>query len=245
MDHVVNNGHVVDMQDVFQRLSFDTTCIFVTGYDPMCLSTEFPEVPFSKAMDDVEEIIFTRHVIPQSLWKLLRWLNIGFERKMTEAQKTLNQVVSTYISRKRVELRSTEVKSYKNNDESGVDLLTLYLTEEDKSLELENDDKLARDVVLNHMLAGRDTMSSALTWFLWLVITHPEVEAKIREELKANILHDEAQTRRLFSEEELSDLSYLHAALSEALRLYPPVPCRTTELPREKSTITGVSITAI
>ncbi|KAK1356792.1 hypothetical protein POM88_050048 [Heracleum sosnowskyi] len=36
MDHVVNNGHVVDMQDVFQRLSFDTTCIFVTGYDPMC-----------------------------------------------------------------------------------------------------------------------------------------------------------------------------------------------------------------
>lgn len=239
MDHVANNGQVVDMQDVFQRLSFDTTCMFVTGYDPLCLSTEFPQVPFSKAMDDVEQVIFTRHIIPQSLWKLLKWLNIGFERKMTEAQKTLNHVVYTYISRKRVELRSKEVKSYENKDEDGVDLLTLYLTQEDKSLELKNDDRLTRDIVLNHILAGRDTTSSALTWFLWLVITHPKVEANIREELKANILHDEAQTRRLFSEEELTDVSYLHAALSEALRLYPPVPFQHKEATKADILPTG------
>ncbi|KAL8123998.1 alkane hydroxylase MAH1-like [Apium graveolens] len=230
MDHVANNGHVVDMQDVFQRLSFDKTCMFVTGYDPMSLSPEFPEVPFSKAMDAVEQIIFTRHVVPQSLWKLLRCLSIGFERKMMEAQETLNDVQYTYISRKRVELRIKGVKySHENKDEAGGDLLTLYLTKEDKLLDLKNDDKFAKDIVLNHMLAARDMTSSALTWFLWLVITHPKVEAKIREELKAITPPDEAPKTRLFSDEELSNLSYLHAALSEALRLYPPVPFQHKE----------------
>ncbi|KAL1824806.1 hypothetical protein ACET3Z_011584 [Daucus carota] len=239
IDHVSKKGLVVDMQDVFQRLSFDTTCMFVTGYDPMSLSVEFPDVPFSKALDDVEEVIFTRHVIPQYLWKLLRWMNIGCERKMKEAHKALDRIMYTYISRKRIELRSREVKCREKKDEEGVDLLTLYLTEEDKSLELKNDDKFARDIVLNHMLAGRDTTSSALTWFLWLVITHPEVEAKIRDELKAILPHEEAQTRRLFSEAELSGLSYLHAAISEALRLYPPVPFQHKEATKADILPTG------
>ncbi|KAL1824808.1 hypothetical protein ACET3Z_011586 [Daucus carota] len=238
MDHVSEEGYVVDMQDVFQRLSFDTTCRFVTGFDPMSLSTEFPEVPFSKAMDDAEEVIFLRHIVPLPLWKLLRWLNIGFERKMREAQKILDDVVYAYVSRKRAELRTEEVKSHEKEDEAGVDLLTLYLTEEDMSLELKSD-KFARDIVLNHMIAGRDTTSSALTWFLWLVITHPEVKAKIREELQAHIPPNETQTRRLFSEEELSNMTYLHCALSEALRLYPPVPFQHKEATKADVLPTG------
>ncbi|KAK2978755.1 hypothetical protein RJ640_013030 [Escallonia rubra] len=105
-------------------------------------------------------------------------------------------------------------------EEGGIDLLTSYINgEETMQYGLESDDKFLRDTILNLMVAGRDTTSSGLTWFFWLVLTHPEVEAKIREELKASIPQEAAEKSRLFNVEELSKLHYV-----KHLSLYPPVP---------------------
>ncbi|KAI8536039.1 hypothetical protein RHMOL_Rhmol10G0224700 [Rhododendron molle] len=76
LDHVSKLGLVVDLQDLFQRLTFDTTCMLVTGYDPGCLSVELPDVPFSKAMDAAEEAVFSRHVVPGETQ--LAQLSLGF-----------------------------------------------------------------------------------------------------------------------------------------------------------------------
>ncbi|GKD91174.1 alkane hydroxylase MAH1-like protein [Tanacetum coccineum] len=46
-----------------------------------------------------------------------------------------------------------------------------------------HDDKYLHDTILNLMIAGRDTTSSSLTWFLCLIVTHPEVEKKIGDEI--------------------------------------------------------------
>ncbi|XLR13638.1 hypothetical protein HN51_034540 [Arachis hypogaea] len=86
------------------------------------------------------------------------------------------------------------------------------------------DRKLLRDNAISLLLAGRDTISSGLSWFFWLVSTHPFVEAKILEEIRANFITNEENwliTSRL---ENLNKLVYLHGALCEALRLFPPVP---------------------
>ncbi|XP_019183016.1 PREDICTED: alkane hydroxylase MAH1-like [Ipomoea nil] len=223
-------GGVVDLQDVFQRFTFDTTCTLVTGYDPGCLSVDFPDVPFSKAMDDAEEVLFIRHLLPESLWKLQQWLGIGPEKKLSRACEILDQVIGKYITMKRQEL----ILTYKNqnpdndiNDENGFDLLTSYINNNDgeTTMGLKFDDKFLRDTILNLMIAGRDTTSSALTWFIWLVSTHPEVEKNIRDELLTAVNSGEDPKKfRLFKAEELKNLVYLHAALCESLRLYPPVP---------------------
>ncbi|KAM7523654.1 hypothetical protein LguiA_013556 [Lonicera macranthoides] len=123
LDHVAKQGMIVDLQDLFQRLTFDTTCRFVTGYDPGCLSVGLPEVPFSRAMDDAEETIFVRHVVPESFWKLQRWLRVGQEKKMCEAWKTLDQVIGEYIEMKRKEL-SKGTQPTSKEDSEGIDLLT-------------------------------------------------------------------------------------------------------------------------
>ncbi|KAL7230855.1 hypothetical protein ACSBR2_009189 [Camellia fascicularis] len=230
LEHVSKQGLVVDLQDLFQRLTFDTTCILVTGYDPGCLSIDLPHVPFSKAMDDAEEAIFIRHIVPERVWKFQRWVGIGHEKKLRNARETLDHIIAKYISMKRDEL-SREIKS-NDKEEGGVDLLTSYLNEE----EIESDDKFLRDTILNFMIAGRDTTSSALTWFFWLVSTYPDVEEKIREELKSNIPTKEANKWRLFGVEEVSKLVYLHSALCESLRLYPPVPFQHKE-PRKPDTL--------
>ncbi|KAH6796703.1 cytochrome P450 [Perilla frutescens var. hirtella] len=217
LQHVSREGLVIDLQDLFQRLTFDTTCKLVTGFDPGCLSIELPDVPFSRAMDEAEEAIFMRHCLPESIWKLEKLLGIGHEKKLSRARVVLDDVINKYISMKRDQMR--EQNQEDDDDEEGaLDLLTSYMN---GSEEAKWDDKFLRDTILNFMIAGRDTTSSALTWFTWLVSTHPDVERKIRAEL------DEVaggEKWRLFETEELRNLVYLHAALCESLRLFPPVP---------------------
>ncbi|GMI94157.1 cytochrome P450, family 96, subfamily A, polypeptide 10 [Hibiscus trionum] len=226
LEHVAESGMVVDLEDVFQRFTFDFTCILVTGNNPESLSIDFPEVRFSKALDDAEEALFYRHVRPRSFIKLQKWLNMGQEHKYRKAWQVLDDLIAKHISQKRKEVNQGLIKE--DGEAEGVDLLTSYITQE-KSTGLKCDDKFLRDTILNMMIAGRDTTSSALTWFIWLVSKHPEVENKIIQELESRIPAKETRNRRLFNAEEVKDLVYLHGALCEAIRLYPPVPFQLKE----------------
>ncbi|EYU24054.1 hypothetical protein MIMGU_mgv1a025585mg, partial [Erythranthe guttata] len=191
LENAALENRVLDLQDLFQMFNFDSICQLVTGYNPGCLSLDLADVPFSKAMDDVEESIFLRHVLPENIWKLQR--RLGVENK------------------------------------NGEDLLTAYMNRGDGY-----DDEFLRDTILNLMIAGRDTTNSALTWFVWLVSTHPQVEKKIRDELKTIL--PSGERRVFFSVDEAKKLVYLHGALCEALRMYPPVPFQHKE-PVEPDTL--------
>ncbi|KAG8383437.1 hypothetical protein BUALT_Bualt04G0013200 [Buddleja alternifolia] len=231
LEMMCRKNQVFDLQDIFQRLTFDTTCALVTGYDPGCLSVDLPDVPFSKAMDDAEEAIFMRHVIPERIWKLQRWLGVGSEQKLSNARGVLDRVIGKYIAMKREELRKGGKIMDHKKEEDGIDLLTSYMNGGDdaQTLELECDEKFLRDTILNLMIAGRDTTSSALTWFTWLVSSHPEVEKKIRDELESVFPSAEGEVGGVFNVEEMNKLVYMHGALCEALRLYPPVPFQHKE----------------
>ncbi|KAJ6721947.1 CYTOCHROME P450 [Salix viminalis] len=90
--------------------------------------------------------------------------------------------------------------------------------------------KSRRDEAWKH---GRDTTSVALAWFFWLVNSNPEVENKILREINDILsLRDETRTENeiIFTMEELNKMVYLHAALSESLRLYPSVPIEVKEV---------------
>ncbi|KAJ1418370.1 Cytochrome P450 [Sesbania bispinosa] len=194
-----NNNHVmvVDLQDVFCRFTFDNICSIVMGHDPNCLSIDFPQVACEKAFNEAEESIFYRHIVPKCVWKLQKWLQIGQEKKMVEACETFDQFLFA----------------------CQVDLLTSLMREQ-----VHDDDKFLRDVAFNLFVAGRDTIASALTWFFWLVATNPLVEAKILEEMKDNNLVGNNNKKGVLCMEEMENLVYLHGAICEALRLFPPIP---------------------
>jgi cytochrome P450 len=82
-------------------------------------------------------------------------------------------------------------------------------------------------VVTNFLLAGRDTTSSALTWFFWLVSGRPDVEDKILREIRSMRASTPANAGATFSFDELREMQYLHAAVTESMRLYPPVAMDT------------------
>ncbi|XP_061375341.1 alkane hydroxylase MAH1-like [Gastrolobium bilobum] len=219
LNHVQKQGIVVDLQDVFKRFTFDNICSLVLRHDPNCLSIDFPEVECEKAFTEAEECIFYRHTVPKSVWKLQNWLQIGPEKKLTEACKTFDEFIYACIVSKREELS----KYNKNEmaDQSHVDFLTGMMKEEKGQL---HDDKFLRDESIGLFLAGRGATASALTWFFWLVATHPLVEAKILEEIKENFGDKGENKQGIFGVEEVKKLVYLHGALCEALRLFPPFP---------------------
>ena len=157
---------------------------------------------------------------------------------MAEAWKTFDHFANQVISMRREELNKSTRHAGDADCEKGSDLLTAYIDYQlDDELPLPKSDKFLRDTTLNLILAGRDTTSSALTWFFWLVSRNPEVETKILEELRDNSpeLREKRQGElKEFDAEELSKSVYLHAALCESLRLFPPVPFEYTMLFSQK-----------
>jgi cytochrome P450 len=90
------------------------------------------------------------------------------------------------------------------------------------------DFKYLRDIILNIVIAGKDTTAGALAWFLYMACKHPEVQEKVREEARMATGASETATVEEFAQsltdEALNKMHYLHAALTETLRLYPSVP---------------------
>ncbi|KAJ4803261.1 hypothetical protein LUZ62_015827 [Rhynchospora pubera] len=211
--HAAKQSQAIDLQDVCLRLTFDVTTKLVFGLDPNCLnSIGLPMVPFARAMDDAMVALLFRHVIP--VWKFLRKLNLGKEKKLANAWKVIDRFVEETIEKRRAEKKETK------GVENLPDLLSSYIDDNETG----KVDKFLRDTTVNLMLAGRDTTGAGLSWFFWLLTQNPHVEEKILDELKLVPKSFTSEGMVIFNPEELAKLVYLHAALNEALRLYPPVP---------------------
>ncbi|GAB4832358.1 hypothetical protein Ancab_006374 [Ancistrocladus abbreviatus] len=210
---------IIDLQDFFQRYTYDLTHWLVIGYDPNSLSTEWPEVPVSKALNVAMEAVFYRHFLPEGMWKLQRLLKIGKEKSLRKAKEVLDRFAAKHVSVKRDEFSMGNARAYS--------ILSMYLTGDDEKSQWKVDDQALQGSLLSLMLAGKDTTGAALSWFFWLLKKHPSVESKIKEELRDTMPEENTEKWHLFTQEEVNNLVYLHAALCETLRLYPPVPFQT------------------
>jgi cytochrome P450 len=218
LNDVSEAGAQLDLQNVFSRLTFDITCTIAFGFDPNCLSKKFNElreIACLKSLPVMEEVIFYRHFIPIYFRKLQKWLNVGQEKKFKLAQENIDrflyECMSTYSSRHNEE-----------TDECYFDLVK-ELTKEGYGRG-EMSEKYIRDTALSLLIAGNGTISSGLSWFFWLVSTHSVVQTKIIQEIKNNCFTDQYENCIASREQDLDKLVYLHGALYEALRLYPPIP---------------------
>ncbi|XP_071724456.1 alkane hydroxylase MAH1-like [Rutidosis leptorrhynchoides] len=178
----------------------------------------------TEAFDEMEEAVLYRHVVPMSVWKLLKWLQIGEEKRLKAAWDRFDDFLYDCISRKQEQLRTMTSKEVK------FDLLTAFMVEEAGDEKLEafmKTNKFVREVAFNLLVAGRDSNKAGMTWFFYLVVKHPFIEAKILEEIKSELPADEdisKQVKLLSTEDLMNKFVYHQAALFETLRLYPPLP---------------------
>ncbi|KAF8028232.1 hypothetical protein BT93_E0977 [Corymbia citriodora subsp. variegata] len=210
-----------DMQDILMRSTLDSIFKVGFGVELNCLQGSSKEGrAFMKAFDEANALIYWRYVDPS--WKLKRLLKIGSEARLRNSIKLIDNFVHQLIRTKRNQL---PVQRERNDKE---DILSRFLLESEKDPETMND-KYLRDIILNFTIAGKDTSAITLSWFLYMLCKHPLVQQKIVDEIK-DVIGDQASEANPDSFVEritdpvLDRMHYLHATLTETLRLYPAIP---------------------
>jgi len=109
------------------------------------------------------------------------------------------------------------------------DILSRFIIQSKKDPQTMND-RYLRDIVLNFLIAGKDTTANTLTWFFYMLCKNPIVQDKVALEIKESVEWDKEDNNNTehftekLNESAIDKMHYLHAAISETLRLYPAVP---------------------
>ncbi|KAE8227160.1 hypothetical protein CF319_g351 [Tilletia indica] len=201
----------------FSRMAFGTDIGCLTK-DPVCLDKP---VPFAVAFDYAQLIINDRILTP--FFQVIEFFHPK-GKKMREAVKTVRGFAGGIIDDR---LRDRKLNVPKETapqpgsiahlaKKDGKDLLDLFMETTQDREELVN-------VVLNFLIAGRDTTAQVLSWFFYEMMAHSEHLDGIRHELY-EVLGECPEEGYRLPYDRLRDLPFTFACITEALRLHPSVP---------------------
>jgi len=132
------------------------------------------------------------------------WAPTPGNRRLQAAVRELDAAVASMVAD-----RARDVSGQPN------DMLDLLLAARDESGQGLSRQEV-RDQVVTFIVAGHETVASALTWSWALLADHPEVQAELQQEAD-DVLGGQAPTFADYAR-----LPVARAVLDEALRLYPP-----------------------
>ncbi|KDP28729.1 hypothetical protein JCGZ_14500 [Jatropha curcas] len=220
---IANTDRVFDMQDILMRCTLDSIFKVGFGVELDCLEGSSREgTAFMKAFDESNALVYWRYVDP--FWKLKRYFNIGSEASLKKNIETIDDFVSNLVRTRRKLLAEQRYQSFKE------DILSRFLAESEKDPEKMND-KYLRDIILNFMIAGKDTSANTLSWFFYMLCKNPLVQEKVAQEVREVMGSNHGDNcsevedfMAKITDSALEQMHYLHASLTETLRLYPAVP---------------------
>lgn len=196
LNRCCQSNNSIDIQDLFMRFTLDSTGEILFGTNISSLDKE--EVPFASAFDYVQAVCEYRSH-PRG-----RWTKIFPNFKLQKASQLIRDFA--------YEIVQNTLKDPHLHERT--DLLAQVVQNRDESMTIQ----YLVDMTLNFLVAGRDTTGVLLTWTFYFLQRHPEIEAKVLEEMQREI-GDKAITM-----DNLSNLNYLKQVLNEVLRLCPSVP---------------------
>ena len=185
---------VRDMHDAMTRLTLRIVCRVLFGND---LDQALPVV--QRWFGPLGESVRRRSMAPMRLpsgWPT------PVNRRLTRARRELFEVCDEIIRDRRA------------RDAGEQDMLGLLLAARDSGAAMT--DAEVRDQVLVFLLAGHETTSTALTYTLYLLGRHPQVQSRVRAEADA--------VGGVPTAEQAATLTYTTMVLKEAMRLYPSAP---------------------
>ncbi|KAJ3684277.1 hypothetical protein LUZ61_013441 [Rhynchospora tenuis] len=218
---VASSNQMMDIQDIFMKSTLDAIFKVGFGVELSTLSGLEESKAFSKAIDEASRQTLYRIFDPT--WKVKKFLNIGSEAEMKQSVKLIEDFINNVIDKKIDQMNSQKKDAMKKDN-----LLSRFLSEKEKSPRTITK-KYLGDVILNFVIAGRETTAVTLSWFFYLLCKHPNIQEKVVKEVReatnmnvSNLKCDEFISH--LTDENLNKMQYLHATLTETLRLYPALP---------------------
>jgi cytochrome P450 len=185
-----------------------------THYLMMCITRDvIVDTMFSSSLgSDVTELdgalaIVERHVARYGFIPLRVPAWLPDQRRFVRAIATLDRLVYGLIARRRAESPTEQVPSR--------DLLHALLHARDPETGQGMSEVELRDEVMNIFFAGHETTANLLTWVVLELSRHPEIEARVRDEVDVVLGGREPEVA------DLPRLEYSSAVVRETLRLHP------------------------
>jgi cytochrome P450 len=108
------------------------------------------------------------------------------------------------------------IAARRRDDSRHDDLLAMLVALTDADTGERMSDAQLRDEVMTVFLAGHETTASALTFTCYLLARHPEIAARVHDEVR-RVVGDRPPTA-----DDAKELTYTTMAVRESMRLYPP-----------------------
>ncbi|CAI9094658.1 OLC1v1030435C1 [Oldenlandia corymbosa var. corymbosa] len=155
-----------------------------------------------------------------------------FHRKL---DTVLDNIIEQYLNDN---FRRSKASS--SGEPGNEDLIDVLLRVKDSSeFQLPITKNNIKAVLLDVFTWGTETSSSTVEWAMAELIRHPEVMAKLQNEIRTALREKET-----VEEADIQELGYLKSVVKETLRLHPPVPLLVPRESREQTEIDGYIIPA-
>jgi cytochrome P450 len=221
---------VVEIQDWSSRATLDI--IGVAGMGKYFDALTTPDNELNLTYRSIFASNRGAQIVQLLLGLLPHWVAINLPLKRNDeignAVNTIKKVAGDLIRDKREKLKKGEAK--------GMDILSVAMESGGFS-----DDDLVNQL-MTFLAAGHETTASAMSWAVYCLCKHPDVQTRLRDELRSE-LGSALKEGGQISSAEIDRLPYLNAVLQETMRIFPPVPLTLREAATD-TTIQGAFIPA-
>jgi len=142
---------------------------------------------------------------------LTRIPSLPYNKMFSGAVKILLKLYDSLI------MESKEKMKKRTQPSCMLDFMVNWMENNQMEHNLGTSENLLRNNVSVFFIAGHDTTATALTFAIYALAKHPDVQEKSRKEVQ-QVLGNEEQTF-----ENLQNLQYLQMVIQETMRMYPPV----------------------
>jgi cytochrome P450 len=196
-----------DISDDMFKLTMYIVCKTLFNMDMNDMAKEADKI--GRTMKIVQDCIDLQF---NQLISFPNWVPTPTNMKLNKARKILNDTITSMIDTRRQENGGHINPSI---EPKHLDMLSMLMDAryEDGSA---MDDQLIMDELITLFVAGHETTSNALTWTIYLLSQHPDIQAKLHAELDGVLLNRDARF------EDLEHLHYTEMVIKESMRLLPP-----------------------
>lgn len=195
------------LEEWMTRMAFSAIAAAGFGYDLKMLDSPKSTLnPFINAMNSALGIVITKY----QRTDIQNYLDSKTSKEFNDDRELMYKILFTVLAERKEKMAKGE--------DVPKDMLNYMLTNADPETGTKMSDDIVRDQIITFLVAGHETTSILMTWTLWELSLHPEIEVRVYEEavrcLGENDIPDFDQVGKL---------TYLGQVLKEVLRLHSPL----------------------